>query len=213
MPSRAFACGCFVVVCCLGGFAPMVSAQQQPTAAPAPPPAPPPTAPETLPPPPPPVPPPPPGAQPTPGAPQYVLVPVEEYRQQQQKPPRKRRSAGMMIAGIVIFGVAYIPPAIIGSAVADVDRDVCDCGDGYRMMIPVVGPLTLLHEPGEYNALNALLIFDAVAQSAGVVLAVFGIMRLSANREDELASDTEPGLSFTALPTPGGAQGALQLRF
>ena len=119
----------------------------------------------------------------------------------------------MMIAGIVLFGVSYVPPAFIGGLVAGVDRDVCDCRDASRMFIPVVGPLTLLHDSSEYSALNALLVFDSIAQSAGVVLTVFGIIRWSKSQDPELAKLTEPGWDWVATPVPGGAQTALRLRF
>jgi len=121
----------------------------------------------------------------------------------------------MMIGGIVLFGVSYLVPAIIGGGVGSLDRDQCDCHDAYRMFIPVVGPLTLLHDDREYNPLNALLITTTVLQSAGIILSVFGIMRYAASAREEEEYDygrLTPRLKLVAAPLPGGAYGALQLR-
>ena len=121
----------------------------------------------------------------------------------------------MMIAGIALFGATYIFPAMVGVVLASETRDTCDCRDGYRMLIPVAGPLTLLHSDGDYRALNGLLITDAVLQGAGLVLTIFGIMRYiaSGHEEDEYSLEhPRPAWSFNAAPMPGGAYGALRLR-
>ena len=121
----------------------------------------------------------------------------------------------MMIGGIVLFGVSYLVPAVIGGAVGSLERDDCDCHDAYRMFIPVVGPLTLLHNERKYNPLNAVLITSTVLQSAGVVLTVFGILRYAASaqaEEDEEYGRLTPNLSWMATPIPGGGYAALNLR-
>jgi len=115
-----------------------------------------------------------------------------------------------MIGGIVLFGVSYLVPAIIGGMVGSVDTDECDCMDAYRMFIPIVGPLTLLHKDIDYRGLNALLITDTVLQSAGLVMTIFGIMRFVASGQDATAQLREPGLHFVATPTPGGGYAALR---
>lgn len=120
----------------------------------------------------------------------------------------------MMIGGIVLFGVSYLVPAVIGGGIGSLDRDDCDCHDAYRMFIPVAGPLTLLHNERKYNPLNAVLITSTVLQSAGIVLTVFGILRYaaSAEAEDEEYGRLTPNLSWMATPTPGGGYAALSLR-
>ena len=122
----------------------------------------------------------------------------------------------MLIGGLVMFGVTYIVPAVIGGVVGSIDEDHCDCQDAYRMFIPVAGPLTLLHDERRYNPLNALLITTTVLQSAGIVLTVFGIIRYAASARaadeyDEYGRLT-PHLSWMATPVPGGGYAALSLR-
>jgi hypothetical protein len=121
----------------------------------------------------------------------------------------------MMIAGLVLFGVSYVFPAMVGIAVGSEKRDSCDCKDAYRMLIPVAGPLTLLHGDSDYRAFNGLLVTDAVLQGAGMVLTIFGIMRYIASaREADDYSLEHPRSpwSFDVAPAPGGAYGALRLR-
>lgn len=120
----------------------------------------------------------------------------------------------MMIAGIVLFAASYVPPAIIGGLVGNLDDEQCDCNDAFRMWIPVVGPLTLLHEDKDYEALNALLIMDTIAQGAGLALTIFGVMRYiaSGRSEEEPFASTRRGLHLELKPSWRGAQAALTLR-
>jgi hypothetical protein len=82
------------------------------------------------------------------------------------------------------------------------------------MLIPVVGPLTLLHGDRDYRAFNGMLVTDAVLQGAGVLLTIFGVMRYmaSANEDPYALAPPHPAWSFDAAPMPGGAYGALRLR-
>ena len=121
----------------------------------------------------------------------------------------------MMIGGIVMFGVSYLVPAIIGGAVGSLEDDECDCNEAFRLMIPIAGPVTLLHSGRDYTAFNALMIMDTVLQSAGIVLTVFGIIRfVNSGQESEYdeAKLREPRFDFAALPTPGGGIATLRLK-
>jgi hypothetical protein len=122
----------------------------------------------------------------------------------------------MMIAGLVLFGVSYVFPAMVGIAIGSEKRDSCDCRDAYRMLIPVAGPLTLLHGDSDYRAFNGLLVTDAVVQGAGLLLSIFGIMRYvaSAHAQDDYSLEhPRSPWSFNATPLPGGgAYGALRVR-
>jgi hypothetical protein len=115
-----------------------------------------------------------------------------------------------MIAGIVLFGVSYVVPAIIGGMVGSLNEDTCDCMDAYRMFIPIAGPLTLLHNDRDYRGLNALLITDTVLQSAGLVMAIIGIMRFVASGQEPTAQLREPRLQLVTAPTPSGGYAALR---
>jgi hypothetical protein len=126
---------------------------------------------------------------------------------------RPRRSRGLMISGFVVFGVSYLVPAFIGAAVAGIDEEVCDCSDALRMFIPLAGPLTLIHSDDDYYYLNALLIFDAVVQGAGLALSIWGIIRyVESGREQEFAKQPDSPLTFSLVPTPHGAYGSLRLQ-
>lgn len=118
-----------------------------------------------------------------------------------------------MVAGIVLFGVSYLVPAMIGGVVGSLDDNICNCMNAYRMFIPIAGPLTLLHNDRDYRGLNLLLIMDTVLQSAGLVMTIFGITRyIASGQEDPRAQLHEPRMQFVAAPTPGGGYAALRWR-
>lgn len=120
-----------------------------------------------------------------------------------------------MIGGIVMFGVSYLVPAIIGGGVGSLKDDECDCNEAFRLMIPIAGPVTLLHRGSDYTAFNALMITDTILQTAGIVLTVFGIIRFAKSAPQDEYDDAklrEPRFDFAALPTPGGGVATLRLR-
>jgi hypothetical protein len=129
---------------------------------------------------------------------------------------RPRRSRGMMISGFVLFGVSYLVPAITGAYIGSLKDVSCECGDASRMLIPVAGPLTLLHHEERYIAFDALLITDAVLQTAGLVLSVFGIISYvrsgADDDEDATAPLPRPRLSVNVAPSRGGALATLRLQ-
>jgi hypothetical protein len=200
--------------------------QPAPTAAPAPPPVQAQPAPQAYPPPPaaagypPPGYPPPQGAYaypPPPGAyyppPQGAYAPGPGYYQD-QRAQRPRRSRGMMIGGIALLAAGYVPPAIIGLGVGMQERSNCDCRDALRLLIPIVGPLTLWKPNRDLNVFfNTLMVFDTLLQTTGAILTVFGIMRYNASVEDaEYGKQRTPRLTFSATPTLGGAYAGLRLQ-
>jgi hypothetical protein len=145
---------------------------------------------------------------------QYVPVPVYDYRLE-QRPRRPRRSRGLLIAGSILFAVSYVPPALIGLAVASQPREQCDCRDALRLLVPIVGPVMMWKPDRDFNFFfNALMVIDTVMQVAGATMLVIGIIRYSASAQDDPQANkhTGPQLSFSAMPTPGGAYGALRLQ-
>jgi hypothetical protein len=123
----------------------------------------------------------------------------------------------MMISGIALLAAGYVPPALIGLGLGTQDRDECDCRDALRLLIPVVGPLTLWKPHRDFNVFfNALMVFDTLIQTTGLVLTIFGIMKYNASAHDDdygkLRRPTAPKLSFAAMPMPGGAYGGLRLQ-
>lgn len=153
---------------------------------------------------------------PPPGA--YAQTPDGRYAQGPQyygEPRRPRRSRGMMISGIALLAAGYVPPAIIGLGVGMQDREECDCRDALRLLIPIVGPLTLWKPNRDLNVFfNTLMVFDTLIQTTGLVLTIFGIMKYSASADEysKLKQRTGPRLSFSAMPTPGGAYGGVRLQ-
>lgn len=86
-------------------------------------------------------------------------APGYDYRTERQRRPR--RSRGMMIAGIALLAAGYVPPAIIGLGVGMQERDQCDCRDALRLLIPVIGPLTLWKPNRDLNVFfNTLRVLE-----------------------------------------------------
>ena len=116
-----------------------------------------------------------------------------------------------MAAGLTVFGISYLAPAIFGISLAN-EQGCRDCGMYYRFLIPVAGPLTFIksaHGSGETKLVNGGLVALSLVQLAGVIMSVIGIMRF-ANRNEGEASP-EPPLTFGIAPTLGGASGMLRL--
>ena len=120
----------------------------------------------------------------------------------------------MMITGIALLAAGYVPPAIIGLGVGTQERSQCDCRDALRLLIPVVGPLTLWKPNRDLNVFfNTLMVFDTLLQTTGLVLTIFGIMKYNASAEDEYGKlRPPPRLTFAATPTVGGAYAGLRLQ-
>lgn len=122
----------------------------------------------------------------------------------------------MMIGGIALLAAGYVPSAVIGLGVGMQEREECDCRDALRLLIPIVGPLTLWKPNRDLNVFfNTLMVIDTLIQTTGLVLTIFGIMRYSASAHDEygkLRRPMAPRLSFSAMPVPGGAYGGLRLQ-
>jgi|GEM_PF-5482090 len=163
---------------------------------------------------------PPPGYPPPPGAyaqPGGRYAPGPEYYQQDRRERRPRRSRGMMIGGIALLAAGYVPAAIIGLGVGTQERSNCDCRDALRLLIPLVGPLTLWKPHRDFNVFfNTLMVLDTLLQTTGLVLTIFGIMKYSASAHDaeygKLPKPMTPKLTFAATPTLGGAYAALRLQ-
>lgn len=163
---------------------------------------------------------PPPGYPPPPGAyaqPGGRYAPGPEYYQQDRRERRPRRSRGMMIGGIALLAAGYVPPAIIGLGVGTQERSNCDCRDALRLLIPIVGPLTLWKPNRDFNVFfNTLMVFDTLLQTTGLVLTIFGIMKYNASAHDaeygKLPKPMTPKLTFAATPTLGGAYAGLRLQ-
>ncbi|HTU57349.1 MAG TPA: hypothetical protein VMF89_02930 [Polyangiales bacterium] len=160
---------------------------------------------------------PPPGYPPPPGAyaqPGGRYAPGPEYYRDERRERRPRRSRGMMIGGIALLAAGYVPPAIIGLGVGTQERSECDCRDALRLLIPIVGPLTLWKPNRDLNVFfNTLMVFDTLLQTTGLVLTIFGIMKYNASAQDaEYGKLPKPKLTFAATPTPGGAYAGLRLQ-
>ena len=123
----------------------------------------------------------------------------------------------MMIGGIALLAAGYVPPAIIGLGIGTQDRSACDCRDALRLLIPIVGPLTLWKPNRDFNVFfNTLMVFDTLLQTTGLVLTIFGIMKYNASAHDaeygKLPKPMAPKLTFAATPMPGGAYAGLRLQ-
>jgi hypothetical protein len=125
---------------------------------------------------------------------------------------RRHNSWILMAAGLTVFGISYLVPAILGISVAS-EHGCLDCDVYYRMLIPIAGPLTLIksdHGHGETTLVNAGLVAFSLVQTAGLILSVIGIMRFANRNEAEVAPQAP--LTFGVLPTLGGLSGVLRLR-
>jgi hypothetical protein len=98
---------------------------------------------------------------------------------------------------------------MFGAAFASSDE--CDCREAYKLLIPIGGPLLLIEGDNEPIG-NAALVFDSVAQTAGLLLAIIGIARFAASGSDnpEPALRVAPHLTLDATPIPGGAYTSLK---
>ena len=106
----------------------------------------------------------------------------------------ERPRYGLMIAGIIIFNVSYMPNAFAAMA-----------SNEWRLAVPVVGPFFEARHVDTSNdmgnrALVAFLVWDGLVQTAGFVMAIAG----AASRHKVRIRD-RAAVSF--VPT-GGAQGA-----
>jgi hypothetical protein len=117
-----------------------------------------------------------------------------------------------MAAGLTVFGISYLAPAILGISLAN-EHGCIGCDVYYRLLIPVAGPLTFIksaHGHDETTLVNAGLLALSLVQTAGLILSVIGIMRFE-NRNATEATPEAP-LTFGVVPTLGGASGVLRLR-
>jgi len=118
-----------------------------------------------------------------------------------------------MVSGGVLFGVSYLAPPLVAAAIAGLPHLGGSDQEEFRMFIPVAGPLTLLHSGGDYMWLNAILVLHTVLQSAGLAMAIIGIMRFTDSGAEPSAHQTAPRLRLMAAPLPSGGQAALRLTF
>jgi hypothetical protein len=125
---------------------------------------------------------------------------------------RRHNSWILMAAGLTVFGISYLSPAILGISLAN-EHGCIGCDVYYRLLIPVAGPLTFVksaHGHGETTLVNAGLFAISLVQIAGLILSVIGIMRFANRNEGE--APPEAPLTFGIAPTLGGASGVLRLR-
>lgn len=119
----------------------------------------------------------------TPPAPQVVHVPVRseagprritDWESDEPIPagyrPVLRARKGLVIAGATTFGATYLTSALAGAIAADSGTP-----RAAGMLIPVVGPLTLLGEGGFTGGF--FLVMDTLAQAAGVTMFAVGMAR------------------------------------
>ena len=157
--------------------------------------------------------PPPPGAYPPPSHyPYYLPLQRDEappdrlpYREGYLVPPgyhvETHVSKPMVITGSVLFGTTYLASAAIG--LTSLDNDYSEAAP---MLIPIAGPFITLGNANfnnEYGKLAFMvvglpLIFDGLAQTAGVITLIAGLAspRQSLVRDGAAAQDTTPRLRF-----------------
>ena len=130
------------------------------------------------------VPAPPPGysAQPAQYADPYRPAPGQPYIQAGVRPgdplpgeyrPRPRLSRGMMIGGIIMLGLSYLPGMLTGAIMLDA-RESRFQEIGAYLLIPVLGPFLALG-PAEHA--KSVLALYGVVQLSGAILMVAGIMK------------------------------------
>jgi len=80
---------------------------------------------------------------------------------------REQPRLGLVIAGAVVGGLAYLNSSVVGVAIDD--------GRGAPMAIPVIGPFISMGTLGESGGARAGLMLAGLAQGAGLTMLVFGL--------------------------------------
>jgi hypothetical protein len=112
----------------------------------------------------------------------------------------EKRRIPLAIAGGVTFGAIWVASCIAGGIMLDNDED------GAPMYVPVLGPVITIGTARTSPAGTTALVFDAVAQAAGVAMFIAGM----ATSQQVLKYQFGPSeVSFTpfAAPTESGAVG------
>jgi hypothetical protein len=114
--------------------------------------------------------------------------------------PETRARKGLVIPGAVVFGVAYLLSTLVASA----DNSSYDGGDRYNALwIPVVGPFIQLGRSNNPSGNNDSLVFDGLAQTAGLTMLVLGL----AYPRRILVRNDLGSLSFAPTPMKVGSDG------
>ena len=136
-------------------------------------------------------------------------------------PDRNNRGVGLLMSGVTLFAVSYLPAAVIGGSVVDkskrhtdepttLDTDEGARGRrekklGVRMMIPFVGPFAAMPHSRSAKTKFALGLAGA-AQLTAAALTIAGAVRL--NRYNQAKR-----WGLAAAAGPDGAQAAVRVRF
>lgn len=108
----------------------------------------------------------------------------------------EKRRMNLVIAGAVTFGSVWVASCIAGGIMLESDDD------GAPMYIPVLGPLITIGTARTSAGGTTPLIFDAVAQGAGVAMFIAGM----ASSQQVLKYQLGPSGSVTIKPIAGAAQ-------
>ena len=108
--------------------------------------------------------------------------------------------------GAGMLGGGWIVSALIGSTMINNDDD-----NGYKLLIPIAGPLLLMQDTdGPLAGLaDGFLLFDAAVQTAGAVMLVLGFVL----QRERLVADPRAGMTAFLTPTENGVVGGLGGRF
>jgi len=144
-------------------------------------------------------------------------------------PARPRRRPGLLIGGLVTWGISYTISVATAFATLGSYNGAANCtspcppsdnSETRDLLIPVVGPWMAMTTGHSRD--NGLLAFLGIAQATGVALTVGGIVRLAGGGAASESRDSSgarprasrPGsfLSFGVLPARDGAFGFLSGR-
>jgi hypothetical protein len=135
--------------------------------------------------------------------PHPIAPPTPAQQANSRKQAEISRARGLMIAGWSILGTTYGVTALTGTIAIDTAGSDRMRHYGYWMTIPVVGPFAAAFN--SRTATGALLTTSlGLAQVAGLGMALVGGVRHRRLKRE---------LTFTAMPTRGGGQVGLSMRF
>lgn len=108
----------------------------------------------------------------------------------------EKRRTSLAIAGGVTFGTVWVASCIAGGIMLDNDED------GAPMYVPVIGPLITIGTARTSPAGTTPLVFDALAQAAGVAMFIAGM----ATSQQVLKYQFGPSATITLTPFAGPVQ-------
>lgn len=135
--------------------------------------------------------------------PHPMAAPTIEQQIYSRKVAEVSRARGLRVAGWATLGSTYGFSALIGTIAIDTSSRGPLRNYGYSMLIPVAGPFM-----AAFNSRSAtgglLTVSLGVAQAAGLGMAIVGGMRHRRLQRE---------LTLTAMPTQGGGQVGMSMRF